>query len=121
MRRHLYWRRIRSLAKAQTSAPTAPGVYAIGVVQSSLDLPTHVSWVYVGSSKKLRKRLGQHTPVTEKNVRLRQWLTLHRAECELWYATTESSAVALRTEKQLIDELQPEFNTQHKRKPRDRS
>ena len=108
------WRRIRSFAKAQAVAPASIGVYVIGETARVLDLPTGLRWVYIGKTKNVRRRLAEHTDVTEKNKKLRNWLanTNHK-KIEIWYTIAKTLREAEKLEEELVKKIKPFCNTQH--------
>ncbi len=104
------WQRNSSLRGAIVDAPRKPGVYAFGARHQYGQLPLHFNWVYVGHSKSLSFRLGQHRPEQERNDGLRNWLALKIRPIEVWFVETDIRSARI-LERLLVRELRPEFNS----------
>jgi|GEM_PF-2830274 len=111
------WQRAASLARGADAAPSRSGIYALGRATHTRTLPQLISWVYVGISRDIRRRLKNHLPHAERNPELRKWLNtvLPRDQrLEVWYAPLPlDQARAL--ERYLIQSIPNLLNIQHNR------
>lgn len=103
------WHRAVSLEAAIAEAPESTGVYGFCKVSRRAELPTSIGWVYIGSSKNLKKRLGQHHPIAETHEAFRDWILKNRSNLEVWYCVVRGG-VHTQLERYLVKALQPEFN-----------
>ena len=90
-------------------APALPGVYAFGRRYAVQGLPSTFEWAYVGRSDRLRARLVQHRPHSERNLDLRRWLLQHLGSLEVWFASTSAQESRL-FEANLVSKLGPIHN-----------
>ena len=67
------------------------------------------TYVYVGETNNLQRRLNEHLPANEKNPGLREYMGKHYGDAVCWYvrvAAAETKAV----QDDLIRRLRPRFN-----------
>jgi len=107
--KNLRWNVTRGLEAAIRNAPRTSGVYAIGVRDSLLGLPTDFQWIYIGKSKALPRRLAEHRREMEANPRLQAWLTANYHRVEIWVARVDNESLAT-VEAMLIRQLRPDAN-----------
>jgi excinuclease UvrABC nuclease subunit len=105
----LRWERVISAEAAALVAPPLAGVYIIGAVTTCANLPVTITWLYVGRSGNLQRRLSQHDPIAEVHPELREWMVSGRGHSETWYTVTEKD-LAKQIEMHLIRELNPLLN-----------
>src|SRR4051794_8633902 len=109
--KQLRWEVSRSVGAAGRTAPSRPGVYAIGEVVREEGLVVTVNWRYIGrATARLNRRLHDHRTIAEKNVALKDWLASNPVHLEVWYASTPTAGDAVRMEAHLIKTLNPDFN-----------
>ena len=88
--------------------PQRPGVYAIVGVRRVMGLLTDVDVLYVGRTKNLRRRFGQHTdPWRQHNDDITKIMA--RSQLEFWYLEVPEQELA-QVEKQLIRKSNPRTN-----------
>ena len=68
------------------------------------------TYVYIGKTQNLRRRLSEHTHLTETHPFLADYLRRHRHSAKIWYTVDIDSKAVDGLEKKLIRELKPEFN-----------
>ena len=99
----------KRVSSSNSAVPAAAGVYVIGHSETLHDLEISRTYLYVGETKNLQRRLDEHLPANEKNPRLRKYIGDNYAGAICWYArvdTAETRAV----QDELILGLQPPFN-----------
>lgn len=99
----------KRLSSSNSGVPAAAGVYVIGHRDTLHDLEVSRTYVYVGESADLRRRLGEHLPRNEENPELRDYIADNYDGAICWYArvpSTETRAI----EAELISKLAPRFN-----------
>jgi len=112
----LIWRSKR-LTTSLSSVPPKPGLYAFGWDEKSrLGLNAQRRYVYIGQTDNLKRRLGQHLPNSETNLKLKEFLSEHRKQGRCWYCPLPESFSSLTSrlkfEKELIQFFGPEINIQ---------
>lgn len=90
--------------------PEAAGVYAIGHCEAVRGFEVQRTCVYVGESKNLRRRLGEHMPESEQNPRLREYLQANADELVVWFKLVDPSKTRV-VQDELVARLLPRFNT----------
>ncbi len=108
----LKWR-MQYMRTDRGAIPAVAGWYAIGHDECFLDLEERRTYVYIGQTGNLRRRLKQHMPTTEQNQALKKYLSNNIGRARCWYAvaeclTTKKELVAIETK--LIARFIPEFN-----------
>lgn len=104
----LRWR-FKHLSSSNSDVPTTPGVYVIGHCRTLHGLELERKYVYVGETKNLRRRLNEHLPDTEQNIKLRDYIRKNFARAMCWYTPIQSGKTK-GIENDLIRELQSCFN-----------
>ncbi len=102
------WRSKR-LSSSNSGVPAAAGVYVIGHRDTLHDLEIRRTYVYVGETANLRRRLREHLPHNEENPELRDYIADNYDAAICWYARvpfTETKGI----EADLICKLDPCFN-----------
>lgn len=97
------------------AVPAAAGWYAIGHDERFLGLEAGRTYVYIGQTKNLRRRLTEHQPMTEQNPGLKKYLSNNTGYAKCWYATANSGATKqelMKIEASLIAKFAPCFNVQ---------
>lgn len=107
----LHWR-YKYLSESNSTVPTSPGVYVIGHHETLHGLELDRVYVYVGETKNLQRRLNEHLPDTEQNVKLRQYLRKNYAVALCWYLPIRASETKV-VQDDLIRGIHPPppFNT----------
>lgn len=106
----LVWTPVRTVHGKSNNIPESSGIYAYGEVIRIGGLPVQTRWVYVGKSKNLRTRIGfGHDARRETNTELKSWLKKSKINVELWFAPVAQDELDS-VEKQMIFEIQPDFN-----------
>ena len=103
------WRSKR-VASSNSTVPTAPGVYAIGRSDTLHDLEISRTYVYVGETKDLQRRLNEHLPANEKNPGLREYIANNYDDAICWFARVDAAETRA-VQDDLIFRLRPRFNT----------
>ena len=107
------WRQ-KYLFAMKIGVPKKPGLYAYGTVKTVHDLEKSRSIVYVGKAKNLHQRINQHLPRVEGNPRLREYLRTEK-DIICWYCPLDIPSKEIsQLEREMIKDLAPKFNTQHK-------
>ena len=104
----LRWR-MKHVSSSNTNVPACPGLYAIGHDETCLGLEVGRVYVYVGQTDNLRRRLEQHSPVTEKKPGLRKYLQDNVSKAKYWYAIADEKNLR-GMELRLIRRFAPKFN-----------
>ena len=73
------------------------------------DLEISRTYVYVGETADLRRRLGEHLPHNEENPELRDYIVGNYDHAICWYARVPSAKTKA-IEADLISRLVPRFN-----------
>lgn len=102
--------RMKHIASANTHLPASAGLYVIGHEESLLGLELHRTYVYVGKTQNMRRRLSEHTHLTEMHPELASYLRRNRDRVRIWYTTDVVASDVDALERRLIRELKPEFN-----------
>ena len=102
--------RSKHLSASNSSVPTSPGVYAIGHHDSYHGLELRRTYVYVGETQNLQRRLEEHLPDTEQNPGLRSYLRRNYKAARCWFAPMDGSCVK-QVQDDLIGKVKPAFNT----------
>lgn len=73
------------------------------------------TYVYIGQSKNLRRRLQEHTVIKETNSGLRAYLQQNQHRTKFWFTTEVGNAPNSlnQLEKRLIRRFIPEFNSRN--------
>ena len=119
----LRWQTKR-LTLPNASIPARPGLYAIGHEdeKACLGLESGRVYVYIGKTKNLRQRLGQHSQLTETKLGLRKYLQNNASKVRCWYAVADVTPKQLADmELQLIQHFVPKYNDVGKPKSREES
>ena len=103
------WRSKR-VASSNSAVPTSAGVYVIGRSHTFHDLEISRTYVYVGETTDLQRRLNDHLPGKEKNPGLREYIDHNYDDAICWYARVDA-AKRKAVEADLISRLHPRFNT----------
>jgi hypothetical protein len=88
----------------------APGLYVLGHIHFLEGLEVGREYIYAGRTDNMRRRLSEHTQLTEKNVPLQKYLRATKREVYVWYSTEFPLGEIARVEKTLIRDLNPKFN-----------
>lgn len=102
------WRSKR-VSSSNSGVPAAAGVYVIGHSDTVHDLELSRTYVYVGETADLRRRLSEHLPDNERNPGLREYIVDNYDEVICWYARVPSDKTKV-VEEDLIRRLCPRFN-----------
>ena len=102
--------RSKHLSVSNSDVPTTPGVYVIGHHESYHDLVLELTYVYVGETKNLQRRLDEHLPDTEQNPGLRDYLRSNYRVARCWFVPTDGQRVK-EVQDDLIRKIKPRFNT----------
>lgn len=105
----LRWR-AKHLSASNSGVPKSPGVYVIGHRDSLHGLDLERCYVYVGESKDLHRRLGEHLPDTEDNPELKTYLRKNYTALMCWYRPTDATQ-RVEIQNDLISRIKPRFNT----------
>lgn len=103
------WRSKR-LSSSNSAVPAAAGVYVIGHSDTLHDLEISRTYVYVGETTNLQRRLNEHLPANEKNPGLREYIGSNYDDAICWY-TRVAAAETKAIQDELILRLRPRFNT----------
>ncbi len=103
------WRSKR-LSSSNSAVPATAGVYAIGHSDTLHDLEISRTYVYVGETTNLQRRLNEHLPANEKNPGLREYIGSNYDDAICWY-TRAAAAETKAIQDELILRLRPRFNT----------
>ena len=102
--------RFKRVASSNSTVPTAAGVYVIGRRHTLHDFEISRTYVYVGETKDLQRRLNEHLPANEKNPGLREYIGNNYDDAICWFARVDAvETKAIQDE--LILRLRPRFNT----------
>ncbi|MDE0262721.1 MAG: GIY-YIG nuclease family protein [Bryobacterales bacterium] len=104
----MIWRSKR-VSSSNSGVPAAAGVYLIGHSSTLHDLEVRRSYVYVGETKNLQRRLNEHLPANEKNPGLREYIENNYDDAICWFARA-GAAEAKAIQDDLILRLRPRFN-----------
>ena len=74
------------------------------------DLEISRTYVYVGETTNLQRRLNEHLPANEKNPGLRKYIGSNYDDAICWYARA-TAAETKEIQDDLILRLRPRFNT----------
>lgn len=103
--------RMKHLSSSNSHLPALPGLYAIGHEEKLHGLEIVRSYVYVGQTANLRRRMNEHTPEKEMNESLRKYLRDNFSHAKCWYTTdVDAGRAQTRLERALIQKLLPRFN-----------
>ena len=102
------WRSKR-VSSSNSEVPAAAGVYVIGHKDTLHDLEIRCTYVYVGETTDLRRRLSEHLPANERNPGLRAYIVKNYDHATCWYTRVPSSQIKV-IEADLIRRLRPRFN-----------
>lgn len=109
----LHWRSKR-VRTSLSHVPRRPGLYAYGHDnRDCLGLTAARTYVYIGQTDNLRRRLEQHLPRNEVNIGLRTYLETNSSAARCWFCVLPDSSSAVRRslEATLIRFFNPKFNT----------
>ena len=104
----LRWR-CKHLSASNSNVPRSPGVYVIGHFDSYHGLEFGRTYVYVGETRNLQRRLDEHLPDTEQNPGLRDYLWGNYSAARCWFAPMDSSRIK-GVQDDLIRKIEPRFN-----------
>ena len=105
------WNHTRYSQSIQKSVPDRPGVYMITETKRLYNLPLKIEILYVGKSNNLRRRLGEHLNIHGgRNNKIKQLRLTNSSPLEYWYQELPKNEIST-FEKDLIRNLQPEYNT----------
>jgi predicted GIY-YIG superfamily endonuclease len=82
----------------------------LGHIQFLEGLEVSREYIYAGRTDNMRRRLSEHTHLTEKNAPLQKYLRTTKREIHVWYSTDFPLDEIPRVEKTLIRDLNPKFN-----------
>jgi hypothetical protein len=102
--------RSKGISSSVTHVPAVPGLYALGHVVEVKGLEVSREFIYAGRTLNMRRRLSEHTHLTERNYPLESYLRRTALEVIVWYCTDFSAIEIEEAEKSLIKRLQPRFN-----------
>ena len=102
--------RMKHLASANTHLPAAFGLYVIGHDERLIGLELSRTYVYVGKTQNMRRRLSEHTHLSELHPGLAEYLRQNRQRVRIWYTTDIDPKDVDSLERRLIRELEPKFN-----------
>lgn len=105
----LLWR-MKHIASTNAHLPASPGIYAIGHDEQFCGLEIGRTYVYIGKTGNLRRRLSEHTHLTELHPDLGNYLRRNRAKAKIWYTSDVSRSDLDTLERRLIRELKPVYN-----------
>jgi excinuclease UvrABC nuclease subunit len=108
----IVWRRIPSITAAAREAPSSPGVYIFSETKKIASFPFENTWLYIGQSKNLKRRMKEHGPVTEAHLELRDWVVKNLDSIEVWIYTAKTVEIARKLEKHLLQRVDTVFNRQ---------
>ncbi len=106
--------RVHQATSSLSNLPAKPGIYVVGHDERFEGLETARTYVYVGQSRNLRRRVEEHTVLKEENPDLREYLRKNQYRAKFWFTTEigEGANSLTRLERRLIRRFDPEFNTQ---------
>ena len=104
----MIWRSKR-VSSSNSTVPAAAGVYVIGHSDTLHDLEISRTYVYVGETLNLQRRLSEHLPDSEKNPGLKGYLKDNYSAAICWYARVDAAETKA-FQDDLIVRLRPEFN-----------
>ena len=102
------WRSKR-VSSSNSDVPAAAGVYAIGHSDTLHGLELARTYVYVGETKNLQRRLSEHLPANEENPGLREYMVDNYEAAICWYARVDAKETKV-VQDDLIARLRPCFN-----------
>ena len=102
------WRSKR-VSSSNSGVPAAAGVYVIGHSDTLHDLEISRTYVYVGETKDLHRRLDEHLPAKETNPGLREYLGDNYDDAICWFARVDPTETKV-VQDDLIRRLMPVFN-----------
>ena len=103
--------RMKHLSSSNFHLPALPGLYAIGHEEEVYGLVIFRSYVYVGQTVNLRRRMNEHVPENEMNEPLRKYLRDNFAHAKCWYTIdVDAERERIRFERALIGKLSLQFN-----------
>ncbi len=102
--------RMKHVASANSHLPASPGLYAIGHEETLLGLELQRTYVYIGKTQNMRRRLSEHTHLSELHPDLAGYLRRNRGLVRIWYTTDIDPKDIDGFERRLIRDLNPEFN-----------
>lgn len=79
--------RMKHLTSTIAHLPATPGIYVIGHEESIAGLELRRIYVYVGKTKNMRRRLSEHSHLTELHPELSSYLRENRGKAKIWYTT----------------------------------
>lgn len=82
----------------------------IGLCETVRGFEINRTCVYVGESKNLRRRLGEHMPDSEQNPRLRRYMQDNSADLVVWFKLVDPAKTRI-VQDELVARLLPRFNT----------
>jgi excinuclease UvrABC nuclease subunit len=101
---------MKQVSSTNAHLPSTPGLYAIGHEEELCGLEIGRTYVYVGKTNNLRRRLNEHTHLTELHPELGSYLRKHWGKVKIWYTSDVSLKELDNLERTLIRELKPEYN-----------
>lgn len=108
--------RVKHVSSSNSRVPAVPGLYAIGHDEFFLGLEADRTYVYIGRTRNLRRRIAEHVPAIEENPGLRKYLRQRYSSAKCWYAQFQETELN-QAESKLIRRFQPIYNTQGKIMP----
>jgi len=107
---------MKHLTTTVSHIPACPGLYVIGHEEQTLGFACRRKIAYVGQSNNIRRRLGEHYPLTELNTKLRAYLRSNSERGKVWYTTDLEVKDLDEYERKLIRALKPTYNDKHNKK-----
>ena len=104
----MIWRS-KPVSSSNSAVPAVAGVYAIGHSDTLHDLEIGRTYVYVGETNNLQRRLSEHLPVSEENPGLSEYLVDNYDVAICWYARVDAKKTKA-VQDDLIVRLRPCFN-----------
>ena len=104
----MIWRSKR-VSSSNSTVPAAAGVYVIGHSDTLHDLEISRTYVYVGETKNLQRRLNEHLPANEQNPALREYIGDNYDGAICWFARVHAEETK-DVQDELILRLRPRFN-----------
>lgn len=108
----IVWRRMPSITAAAREAPSSPGVYIFSETKKIASFPFENTWLYIGQSNNLKRRMKEHGPSIEAYFELRDWVVRHLDSIEVWMCSTKTVEKARSLEKHLLQRVDTVFNRQ---------
>ena len=102
--------RMKNVATTNTHMPAAPGLYVVGHADEYCGLEVGRTYVYVGKTLNLRRRLSEHTHLTELHPELGGYLRQYRGKARVWYTSDIETGEIDTLERKLIRQLKPTYN-----------